>query len=78
MKTIQGTVVALKTPQTARVEVTRRWQHPLYKKFVTRSKNYLCQVDELELHEGDEVVIQECAPISKNKHFVVVAKVEAN
>lgn len=72
---MQGTVVSLKMPQTATVSVTRQWQHPLYKKSVTRSKKYACQYDKLELREGDAVVIQESRPLSKTKHFVVTEKV---
>ncbi len=77
MKVLQGTITSLKTPQTARVLVERKWQHPLYKKFVKRSKNYLTHYTELELSVGDVVEIQECPPISKSKHFKVVARVTA-
>lgn len=76
MKTIQGIITSLKTPQTARVKVVRNWQHPLYKKYVKRSKNFACHYDNIELHEGDEVLIEETRPISKTKHFRVVSKVE--
>lgn len=75
MKILQGTITSLKTPQTARVHVVRSWQHPIYKKFVKRSKNYMCHYTDLKLVEGDIVEIQECAPISKLKHFKVVTKI---
>lgn len=76
MKTLTGTVTSLKAAQTARVKVNRSWQHPLYKKFVTRSKNFACHYENLELALGDTVSIEECAPISKTKHFKVVSKIE--
>lgn len=76
MKTLQGTVTSLKTANTARVKVERSWQHPLYKKFVKRSKNYAAHYEGIELHEGDKVTMDECRPISRTKHFKVVAKVE--
>lgn len=76
MKTIQGTITSLKAAQTARVKVVRNWQHPLYKKYVKRSKNFACHYENLELHVGDEVLIEETRPISKTKHFRVVSKVE--
>jgi small subunit ribosomal protein S17 len=76
MKVMQGTVQSAKTPQTAIVMVVRRWQHPLYKKYVKRSKNYACHVEGMEVHEGDVVTIQECRPISKTKKFKVTGKVE--
>lgn len=76
MKAIQGTVIALNTAQTAKVSVTRLWQHPVYKKSVKRTKNYACHVDGIELQIGDEVLIQGIAPVSKTKKFRVISKVE--
>lgn len=76
MKAIQGTVVSLKTAQTAKVSVARLWQHPVYKKSVKRTKNYACHVDGIELQVGDEVLIVGCVPVSKTKKFRVLSKVE--
>lgn len=73
MKTLQGTITSLKTQKTATVTVTRRWQHPLYKKFVKSSKKYACHYDTLQLELGQEVIIAESRPISKTKRFVVQA-----
>jgi small subunit ribosomal protein S17 len=75
MKTIQGTVISAKTPNTAIVSVVRKWQHPLYKKFVKRTKSYACHVEGIEIKEGDVVTIQECRPVSKTKRFKVTEKV---
>lgn len=75
MKSLQGIVTKL-LPQTARVEVTRRWLHPVYKKSVLRSKTYLCQLNDDSVKEGDKVEIQQCRPISKTKHFVVVKAIK--
>lgn len=76
MKAIQGTVIALNTPKTAKVSVARMWQHPVYKKSVKRTKNYACHYENLDLQVGDAVVIEASAPVSKTKKFKVVAKVE--
>lgn len=76
MKTIQGVVTSLKTQKTAKVDVTRLWQHPLYKKSVRRSKSYACHYENIELSLGDTVLIQSSRPLSKTKSFVVVSKVE--
>ncbi|MDQ3008499.1 MAG: 30S ribosomal protein S17 [bacterium] len=76
MKVLQGTITSLKATNTAAVEVVRSWQHPLYKKYVKRSKKYACHYENMELKEGDAVMIQESRPISKTKHFVITAKVE--
>ncbi len=76
MKILTGVITSLATTNTARVKVERSWQHPLYKKFVKRSKNYACHYENLELAMGDTVTIQECKPISKTKKFKVTSKVE--
>jgi small subunit ribosomal protein S17 len=72
MKTLQGIITSLKNDKTATVLVSRSWQHPLYKKYVKRSKKYACHYEGLDLELGQEVVIQESRPISKSKRFVVV------
>jgi len=77
MKLIEGIVTSAKTLHTVAVTVTRRWQHPLYKKYVKRTKKYACHVEGIELKEGDKVTIQECRPVSRTKRFKVTAKVEA-
>ena len=77
MKTIQGIVTSAKTPNTVSVTVTTKWQHPLYKKYVKRTKKYACHIEGIEVQEGDKVTIQECRPMSRTKRFKVTAKVEA-
>ncbi|MCA9373198.1 30S ribosomal protein S17 [Candidatus Woesebacteria bacterium] len=76
MKQLIGKVSSLPGTQTARVSVSRQWSHPLYKKSVKRTKNYACHLENLEVEVGDTVAILPCRPISKTKHFRVVAKVE--
>lgn len=72
MKTLQGIVTSLKNDKTAAVTVTRRWKHPLYKKYVQRTKKYACHVEDIDLELGDKVSIAPCRPMSKTKHFKVV------
>ncbi len=75
MKILNGIVTGLPDSATAKVNVEHQWQHPLYKKSVTRSKTYACAYDEKQkLSVGDLVVIQETKPLSKTKHFRVVSK----
>jgi small subunit ribosomal protein S17 len=76
MKTLLGTVISMKTPQTAQVDVVRQWQHPMYLKSVTRTKRYACHVDGVTVAEGDQVIIEPCRPLSKTKHFKVLKKAE--
>ncbi len=74
-KQLQGKIVSLSAAQTVKVKIERQWQHPLYKKSVKRSKNYICDSRGIELKLDDEVVIEECQPISKTKRFRVIKQV---
>ncbi len=64
-----GTVVSVRMSKTIVVEVSRRAAHPLYRRVVTRKKNFYAH-DEKELAQvGDRVSIVECRPISKLKRW---------
>jgi small subunit ribosomal protein S17 len=67
-----GKVVSNKADKTITVIVERRIMHPMYKKFVTKSKKFSAHDSQNRFKEGDMVSIQECAPISKNKRFEVI------
>jgi len=69
---MQGTVVSDKADKTVTVRVERRIMHRVYKKFITKSKNFAAHDAENRYREGDSVRIRECAPISKSKTFEVV------
>jgi small subunit ribosomal protein S17 len=71
---LQGQVVSDKQDKTIVVSVERRVMHPVYKKFVTRSKKYAAHDESNHFKIGDTVRIQECRPISKNKCWVVLAE----
>lgn len=71
---LQGQVVSDKQNKTIVVRVERRVMHPVYKKFVTRSKKYAAHDESNHFKIGDTVRIQECRPISKNKCWVVLAE----
>ncbi|MBU0576546.1 30S ribosomal protein S17 [Patescibacteria group bacterium] len=75
-KQLQGIIVSLGATETAKVKVVRQWQHPLYKKSVKRSKNYICHHDGMKLKLGDMVIIEECRPVSKTKHFRIIEKIK--
>jgi len=69
---MQGTVVSDKADKTVTVRVERRIMHPVYKKFITKSKKFAAHDAENRCREGDSVRIRECAPISKSKAYEVV------
>ena len=72
-RVLQGTVVSDKNDKTVIVSVERRVMHPVYKKFIRRSKRYAAH-DEGNVHKvGDTVFIRECRPISKSKRWEVVS-----
>ena len=71
-RTLQGTVVSNKGDKTVTVRVERRIMHPVYKKFITKSKKFAAHDAQNLCKEGDAVRIRECAPISKSKAFEVV------
>lgn len=69
---LQGVVVSDKTAKTVVVLVERRVMHPIYKKFIRRSKRYMAHDAAERCKEGDVVRIQECRPISKRKCWEVL------
>jgi small subunit ribosomal protein S17 len=74
---LQGTVVSDKNEKTVVVKVERRFTHPVMKKVVRMSKRYKAH-DENNTHKvGDQVSIQETAPISKDKRWIVVESDQA-
>lgn len=70
---LQGTVVSDKGDKTVVVSVERRLMHPLYKKFIRRSKKYHAHDEANQYKVGDSVRIQEHRPISKLKRWIVLA-----
>jgi small subunit ribosomal protein S17 len=66
-RTASGTVVSNKMEQTITVLVERRIPHPLYGKYIKRSKKIHAHDPENLCQEGDMVTIEETRPISKTK-----------
>jgi small subunit ribosomal protein S17 len=76
-RTLVGKIVSNKMNKTVTVLVERRVQHPLYGKFMLRSKKYHAHDETNQYKEGDTVEIAETRPISKTKAWTVVKLVEA-
>ena len=66
-RTASGTVVSSKMDKTITVLVERRIKHPLYGKYIKRSKKIHAHDAENLCQEGDKVTIEETRPISKSK-----------
>jgi small subunit ribosomal protein S17 len=75
-RTLTGRVVSDKMAKTVTVLVERRVMHPVIGKTVTRSNKYHAHVEGLEAGDGDLVMIEECAPISKTKAWRVTKVLE--
>lgn len=72
-RVMQGVVVSDKQEKTITVLVERRIMHPLYKKYVKKSKKYAAHDETNSSKVGDKVSIRECRPMSKNKRWELVA-----
>lgn len=71
-----GKVVSAKMEKTIVVQVERRYQHPLYKKYIKQRKNYSVDDPKGRCNEGDTVRIIETRPISKTKRWRLSAILE--
>lgn len=74
---LQGVVTSDKNAQTVTVLVERRFTHPVLKKTVRSSKKYRAHDPLNQFKTGDVVRIEECAPISKTKRWIVVTEAQA-
>lgn len=73
-RVMQGVVVSDKGDKTIVVKVERRVMHPIYKKYIRKSKKYAAHDENNAFKIGDLVKIQECKPISKRKTWEVVSE----
>ena len=71
-----GVVVSNKMDKTIAVKVERRLMHPLYGKFVKRSKKFFAHDEENTCNLGDVVRIMETRPLSKMKRWRLVEIIE--
>ncbi len=71
-RVLSGVVVSDKCDKTLTVKVSRRFMHPLYKKYITRSKKYTVHDPTNSKNVGETVSIVEDKPISKTKRWSLV------
>ena len=69
---LSGTICKATNKKTVVVEVERTFKHPIYKKYIKRSKKYHAHDETDALRVGDKVMIEETRPISKLKTWKVV------
>ena len=71
-----GVVVSDKMDKTIVVAAKYKERHPIYGKFVTKTKKYHAHDEKNDCHPGDTVRIQETRPLSKTKRWRVVEIIE--
>jgi small subunit ribosomal protein S17 len=74
-KTYTGKVVSNKMDKTVVVAITRLFQHPVYKKTVKKVSKFKAHDAENVCNVGDTVTITETRPMSKDKRWLVLEKV---
>ena len=70
---LSGTISKATNKKTVVVEVERTFKHPIYKKYIKRSKKYHAHDETDALRVGDKVMIEETRPLSKLKTWKVVS-----
>ena len=75
---LQGVVVSDKQDKTVIVCVERQVMHPVYKKFIKKSKKYAAHDENNQYKVGDTVRIIESVPYSKTKCWTVMSSEEDN
>ena len=71
-KTMSGVVKSDKMKDTIVVEVSHFVKHPKYGKYISISKKFKVHDKGNTKKIGETVTIEECAPISKDKHFRII------
>ena len=71
-----GVVVSDKMEKTIVVAAKYKEKHPIYGKFISKTKKYHAHDEKNDCHPGDTVRIQETRPLSKTKRWRVVEIIE--
>ncbi len=75
-KTRDGVVVSNKMDKTISVAIERRLQHPIYGKYVKKTKKLIAHDESNECQIGDVVRIMECRPLSRRKRWRLISVLE--
>jgi small subunit ribosomal protein S17 len=71
-----GVVTSNSMDKSITVLIERKLRHPIYGKFVKKSKKFMAHDENNECNQGDLVRIEETRPLSKRKRFTLVEIVE--
>lgn len=75
-KTRVGVVSSNKMEKSITVQVERRLRHPIYGKFVKKTKKFMAHDEKNECNIGDTVKITESRPLSAKKRWRLVEVIE--
>ena len=75
-KEMEAYVVSDKMDKTVVVQIKKRVQHRVFKKYFTVRKKYKAHDEKNECKSGDKVLIRQCRPLSREKRWVVVKILE--
>jgi small subunit ribosomal protein S17 len=67
-----GIVVSNKMQKTIVVKVENRYSHPIYSKTLVKTTKYLAHDPLEECNIGDQVLVEECRPLSKKKRWKLI------
>ena len=72
-KQLKGLITSNKMQNTVRVRIDTPTRHPVYGKVINKKKVVFAHTEQ-EFEVGDEVIIEECRPYSKNIKWIVKEK----
>ena len=67
-----GIVISNKMQKTIVVQIEKRYPHPIYSKTLVKTKKYLAHDEQEQCNIGDQVLVQECRPLSKKKRWKLI------
>ena len=71
-----GVVSSTAMDKSITVTIERKLRHPIYGKFVKKTKKFMVHDEKNECNVGDLVRIMECRPLSKRKKWRLIEIIE--
>ncbi len=75
-RTVPGVVTSARMDKTITVSIVRKVPHPLYRKYVKRITKLHAHDEDNSCRENDQVLIEECRPLSRTKSWRLVKILE--